>query len=88
MTLEAYSLKLVQLMITFCFAGEGGWAAPRLKDAALSLDKLQECYVEVIMCFYFYLGYLMLVPMRKYDGNITSDVDMLVSDGPSTVQTK
>lgn len=31
------------------FIGEGGWAAPRLKDAALSLDKLRECYVEIIM---------------------------------------
>lgn len=31
------------------FIGKGGWAAPRLKDAALSLDKLRECYVEIIM---------------------------------------
>lgn len=31
------------------FIGEGGWAAPRLKDAALSLDKLRECYVEIII---------------------------------------
>lgn len=28
-------------------AGKAGWAAPRLKDAALSLDKLREGYVEV-----------------------------------------
>lgn len=27
--------------------GKAGWAAPRLKDAALSLDKLREGYVEV-----------------------------------------
>lgn len=31
------------------FIGQGGWAAPRLKDATLSLDKLRECYVEIIM---------------------------------------
>ncbi|XP_049378492.1 uncharacterized protein LOC125843305 [Solanum stenotomum] len=31
------------------FIGKGGWAAPRLKDAALSSDKLRECYVEIIM---------------------------------------
>ncbi|KAK7824197.1 serine/threonine-protein kinase rio1 [Quercus suber] len=29
--------------------GKAGWAAPRLKDAALSLDKLREGYVEVII---------------------------------------
>ncbi|KAL6560650.1 hypothetical protein OROGR_004209 [Orobanche gracilis] len=28
------------------FIGKGGWAAPRLKDAALSLDKLRQCYRE------------------------------------------
>lgn len=31
------------------FIGKAGWAAPRLKDAALSLDKLRESYVEMIM---------------------------------------
>lgn len=30
------------------FIGKAGWAAPRLKDAALSEDKLRECYVEII----------------------------------------
>ncbi|XP_076906822.1 uncharacterized protein LOC143563080 [Bidens hawaiensis] len=30
------------------FIGTTGWAAPRLKDAALSLDKLREGYVEMI----------------------------------------
>lgn len=30
------------------FIGKGGWAAPRLKDAALSDDKLRECYFEII----------------------------------------
>nr|GLL22132.1 serine/threonine-protein kinase RIO1-like [Ipomoea trifida] len=29
--------------------GKGGWAAPRLKDAGLPLDKLREGYVEIIM---------------------------------------
>ncbi|PWS21877.1 serine/threonine protein kinase, partial [Enterococcus faecium] len=28
--------------------GKGGWAAPRLKDAALSDDKLRESYFELI----------------------------------------
>jgi RIO kinase 1 len=31
------------------FIGRDGWAAPRLKDAALSLDKLRECYLELII---------------------------------------
>ncbi|XP_051149904.1 uncharacterized protein LOC127264419 [Andrographis paniculata] len=31
------------------FIGKSGWAAPRLKDSGLSLDKLRECYVEIIM---------------------------------------
>ncbi|CAI9760700.1 unnamed protein product [Fraxinus pennsylvanica] len=31
------------------FIGKAGWAAPRLKDAALSLDELREGYVEMIM---------------------------------------
>ncbi|XP_019199995.1 PREDICTED: serine/threonine-protein kinase RIO1-like [Ipomoea nil] len=31
------------------FIGKGGWAAPRLKDAGLPLDKLREGYVEIIM---------------------------------------
>ncbi|XP_075517163.1 uncharacterized protein LOC142551681 [Primulina tabacum] len=31
------------------FIGTAGWAAPRLKDAALSLDKLREGYMEMIM---------------------------------------
>ncbi|KAJ0988862.1 hypothetical protein J5N97_007218 [Dioscorea zingiberensis] len=30
------------------FIGKAGWAAPRLKDASLSEDKLRECYVEII----------------------------------------
>lgn len=30
------------------FIGKTGWAAPRLKDAALSLDKLREGYFEMI----------------------------------------
>ncbi|KAG2598008.1 serine/threonine-protein kinase RIO1-like [Panicum virgatum] len=30
------------------FIGRGGWAAPRLKDAALSDDKLRESYFEII----------------------------------------
>ncbi|KAK6115616.1 hypothetical protein DH2020_007885 [Rehmannia glutinosa] len=31
------------------FIGKAGWAAPRLKDADLSHDKLRESYVEMIM---------------------------------------
>lgn len=38
----------VHLVIRFGFpSGKGGWAAPRLKDAALSDDKLRESYFEV-----------------------------------------
>lgn len=38
----------VLLVIVFV-TGKAGWAAPRLKDAALSLDKLREGYVEVCL---------------------------------------
>uniref|UniRef100_A0A453BEJ7 non-specific serine/threonine protein kinase n=1 Tax=Aegilops tauschii subsp. strangulata TaxID=200361 RepID=A0A453BEJ7_AEGTS len=31
------------------FIGKGGWAAPRLKDAALSDDKLRGAYLEIVM---------------------------------------
>ncbi|KAI3971218.1 hypothetical protein MKW92_006349 [Papaver armeniacum] len=31
------------------FIGKSGWAAPRLKDANLSEDKMRECYVQMIM---------------------------------------
>ncbi|XP_026454086.1 serine/threonine-protein kinase rio1-like [Papaver somniferum] len=31
------------------FVGKSGWAAPRLKDANLSEDKMRECYVQIIM---------------------------------------
>ncbi|KAI3902791.1 hypothetical protein MKW92_052155 [Papaver armeniacum] len=31
------------------FVGKQGWAAPRLKDANLSEDKMRECYVQIIM---------------------------------------
>ncbi|CAN8284203.1 unnamed protein product [Cochlearia groenlandica] len=31
------------------FIGRDGWAAPRLKDASLSLDKLRESYLELII---------------------------------------
>ncbi|KAK6924658.1 hypothetical protein RJ641_008984 [Dillenia turbinata] len=42
-----YLLRLHVLVMEFI--GKAGWAAPRLKDAALSLDKLREGYVEMIM---------------------------------------
>ncbi|GAB4860443.1 hypothetical protein Ancab_035603 [Ancistrocladus abbreviatus] len=42
-----YLLRLHVLVMEFI--GKAGWAAPRLKDAALSLDKLQEGYVEMIV---------------------------------------
>lgn len=44
--------KTIQLrshVLVMEFIGKEGWAAPRLKDAALSEDKLREMYVEVIM---------------------------------------
>ncbi|KAI3874762.1 hypothetical protein MKW98_019335 [Papaver atlanticum] len=31
------------------FIGKSGWAAPRLKDANLSEDKMRECYVQILM---------------------------------------
>ncbi|KAJ0105821.1 hypothetical protein Patl1_18310 [Pistacia atlantica] len=42
-----YLLRLHVLVMEFI--GKSGWAAPRLKDAALSLDKLREGYVEIIV---------------------------------------
>ncbi|KAJ9559538.1 hypothetical protein OSB04_004698 [Centaurea solstitialis] len=41
-----FMLRLHVLVMEFI--GTTGWAAPRLKDAALSLDKLREGYVEMI----------------------------------------
>ncbi|XP_021818323.1 serine/threonine-protein kinase RIO1-like isoform X1 [Prunus avium] len=41
------ALKLHVLVMEFI--GKSGWAAPRLKDAALSLDKLREGYIEMII---------------------------------------
>lgn len=38
----------------FCVTGKAGWAAPRLKDAALSLDKLREGYLEVLPDLFFF----------------------------------
>ncbi|KAI7755223.1 hypothetical protein M8C21_021687, partial [Ambrosia artemisiifolia] len=41
------TLLLLRLQVLVMeFIGTTGWAAPRLKDAALSLDKLREGYVE------------------------------------------
>ncbi|KAL5772233.1 hypothetical protein ACOSQ2_012157 [Xanthoceras sorbifolium] len=42
-----YLLRLHVLVMEFI--GKSGWAAPRLKDAALSSDKLRESYVEIIV---------------------------------------
>lgn len=48
-----FQLLKIQLYFWLMFlsgcacTGKAGWAAPRLKDAALSLDKLREGYVEV-----------------------------------------
>ncbi|GMH31491.1 hypothetical protein Nepgr_033334 [Nepenthes gracilis] len=42
-----YLLRLHILVMEFI--GKAGWAAPRLKDAALSLDKLREGYVEMVV---------------------------------------
>ncbi|KAL2610114.1 hypothetical protein R1flu_028687 [Riccia fluitans] len=39
-------LRLHVLVMTFI--GKDGWAAPRLKDAALSETKLCECYFEIV----------------------------------------
>ncbi|QCE12238.1 serine/threonine-protein kinase rio1-like [Vigna unguiculata] len=40
---------LRQNVLVMEFIGKSDWAAPRLKDAALSLDKLREGYVEIII---------------------------------------
>ncbi|KAJ4835224.1 hypothetical protein Tsubulata_021049, partial [Turnera subulata] len=42
-----YLLRLHVLVMEFI--GKGGWAAPRLKDASLSLDKLREGYMELVI---------------------------------------
>ncbi|RWR87056.1 serine/threonine-protein kinase RIO1-like protein isoform X2 [Cinnamomum micranthum f. kanehirae] len=42
-----YLLRLHVLVMEFI--GKAGWAAPRLKDAALSEDRLREGYVEMII---------------------------------------
>lgn len=43
----AFLLRLHVLVMEFI--GTNGWAAPRLKDAALSEDKLRESYLEVVI---------------------------------------
>nr|CAB3483622.1 unnamed protein product [Digitaria exilis] len=45
-TPEPLLLRLHVLVMEFI--GKGGWAAPRLKDAALSDDKLRESYFEIV----------------------------------------
>lgn len=40
----------------FSNTGKTGWAAPRLKDADLSNDKLRESYLEVISDALFFLS--------------------------------
>lgn len=52
-----HGFYLIKLRVT----GKAGWAAPRLKDASLSLDKLRECYVEVRPCVKHLSDYLNLV---------------------------
>ena len=42
-------------LVIICIVGKAGWAAPRLKDAALSLDKLREGYMEVCRLLGFYI---------------------------------
>lgn len=43
-----YKYNFIEVLLFLLFlTGKSGWAAPRLKDAALSLDKLREGYVEV-----------------------------------------
>ncbi|PKI72988.1 hypothetical protein CRG98_006688 [Punica granatum] len=42
-------LQLRLHVLVMEFIGKAGWAAPRLKDADLSLDKLREGYLEMIM---------------------------------------
>ncbi|CAI0627631.1 unnamed protein product [Linum tenue] len=42
-----YLLRLHVLAMEFI--GKAGWAAPRLKDASLSLDKLREGYMEMVI---------------------------------------
>lgn len=54
-----YQILINKILVSFFFftftevswyvicSGNTGWAAPRLKDAALSLDKLREGYFEV-----------------------------------------
>ncbi|KAL6177632.1 hypothetical protein ACLB2K_049157 [Fragaria x ananassa] len=44
---EVGPLRLHVLVMEFI--GKDGWAAPRLKDAALSLDKLREGYMEMVI---------------------------------------
>lgn len=43
---------MISFVIRFVYLGKRGWAAPRLKDAALSLDKLRECYREVCLHYF------------------------------------
>ncbi|KAF6161466.1 hypothetical protein GIB67_009345 [Kingdonia uniflora] len=43
------TIRLQHHVLVMEFIGKSGWAAPRLKDAALSQDKLREGYMEIII---------------------------------------
>lgn len=46
--LQANEMLLMDSLIIKNLTGKAGWAAPRLKDANLSEEKLRESYVEVL----------------------------------------
>jgi RIO kinase 1 len=41
-------ILLRQHVLVMSFIGKQGWAAPRLKDAKLDVDKLTECYYQIV----------------------------------------
>ena len=47
--LFAVSFCLLGNVLVMSFIGRGGWAAPQLRGAKLSLRMLQNCYVQVVL---------------------------------------
>ena len=56
----ASQIKIFFILL-YKFAGRDGWAAPRLKDAALSLDKLRESYLEACEWLNLFIGLIAII---------------------------
>lgn len=63
------ALHLRNHVLLMTFIGEDGWAAPRLKDAKLSLNRARECYLQCIkiMRSLFHVCHLVHADLSEYN---------------------